>query len=457
MANSPGISNSPTPGQCSLLSFFGKAPPQTKSQASHLLSALLADPMNARRWTAERARRYLAGMEAPRRAPDDPQDSHTVVFNATRALIHGFDFSQEEARPLLLEYLARSDLPWQPHEVSHKLHSVDAQQSQHPRGYMLDDLPRYPNAEMRKEAGVEPVREVRKKIEFDKDELKRIAAPWRDVADLTWLANRSAVDPATVSHTDFLSLLYAKGENVLIFTDYFSQGQHVWPAEVPVNTGRLGVWFLPAPVDGIYHPNPRSIDKDGNARQSRRSEESVRSYRYLLLESDKADMRDWLGFIVQVPLRIEAIYTSGGRSIHALVRVDCATKPAWEEAKRELGPFLMGTVMLGGDRGVLSGVRLSRLPGCFREGAEDDEGRYTRFPQPKLQKLLYVRPGAEDRPINDLPERRSVVDLWCAQARLGVDGHLDSAALAKARQGLAYYANVSPACAQGLRDLEGLS
>ena len=299
---------------------------------------------------------------------------------------------------------------------------------------------------------------IRRKLGAKPDaaELKAIAAPWRDVADLVWLANRSAVDPATVSHTDFLALLYAKGERVLVFTDYFSQGQALWPGEAVPNTGREGVWFLPAPVDGEYHPNPRSVDKEGKARMSRRSEESVRSYRYLLLESDKADMRDWLGFIVQVPLRIEAIYTSGGRSIHALVRVDCATKSQWDEAKKELMPFLMGTVMLGGDRGVLSGVRLSRLPGCFREGKFDDDDRYTRFPQPKLQKLLYVRPGADGRPICEMPARRDVEALWCAKALLGVDGHLDAAALSESRAGLCYYANVSAACATGLRDLEGM-
>lgn len=459
MATSSAISNGPSPGQCALLSFFGKPIPATKSAASIVLGEVLKDPSNARRWVIERARRCVAVMEPTRRAPDDPQDSHTVFFNAVRVLIHGFGLSQDEARPLIDQYLTRSDLPWQDHEIRHKLLSVDAQPSQHPRGYMVgDDVPRYPNAETKKEKGIVPEREVRKKVEFDAAELKAIAAPWRGVADLVWLANRSAVDPATVSHTDFLSLLYQKGERVLVFTDYFSQGQALWPDDAVANTGREGVWFLPAPVDGEYHPNPRSLDKDtGKARMSRRSEESVRSYRYLLLESDKADMRDWLGFIVQAPLRIEAIYTSGGRSIHVLVRVDCSTKGQWDEAKRELMPFLMGTVMLGGDRGVLSGVRLSRLPGCYREGKYDDQDRYTRFPRPKLQKLLYVRPAADGRPICEMPARRDVEALWCAKALLGVDGHLEAAALAEARAGLAYYANVSASCATALRDLEGIS
>lgn len=108
-------------------------------------------------------------------------------------------------------------------------------------------------------------------------------------------------------------------------------------------------------------------------------------------------------------------------------------------------------------RGVLSGVRLSRLPGCYREGKYDDQDRYTRFPRPKLQKLLYVRPAADGRPLCEMPARRDVEALWCAQGMLGVDGHLEEAALAKARRGLSYYANVSTSCAAVLRDLEGNS
>lgn len=440
-------SNAPTPGQCDLLAFFGRAVPATKRQAQIVITELLNDGLNFRRWTIERARRYVGNMELR------TEGSTMATYNVTRVLLHGFNLGVEEARPILEEWNARCPMPRERHELDHKLRSTDGQVSNFPRGYLIGELPSHPSAATRQAAGIVPEREVRKKVEFDAAQLAKVAAEWRDRADLVFLANRSAADPATVTPVDFLKLLYAPGEQVLVFTDFYSQGQYVWPGETPANTGRLGVWFLPAPVDGKYHPNPRSLDKEtGEARMSRRSEESVTSYRYLLLESDKASVRDWLGFIVQVPLRIEALYTSGGRSIHALVRVDCRTKGEWEERKKSLMPFLMGCVMVGGDRGVLSGVRLSRLPGCYREGAEDDDGRYTRFRRPKLQKLLYVRPGAEERPICEMPPRRDVVAEWCARARLAVDGYDDPAAV---RGGLEYYANVSASCAEALKDLSG--
>lgn len=458
MADHSSTSSAPTPGQCELLSFFGKAIPQTKRQASFTITDLLLYPINARRWLVERARRYVGSMELR------TETSTMATYNVTRVLLHGFGLAVEEARPILEEWNSRCAVPREPRELEHKLSSTNAQVSQFPRGYLVGDMPSHPSAATKKANGVFPKAEVAKKVTFEVEKLQAIAKPLRGVVNLMWLGNRSSEDPATVGHVDFLKLLYAAGEKVLVFTDYFSQGQAVWPAEPVPDHGPLGVWFLPAPVDGLYHPNPRSIDKDGNARQSRRSEESVTCYRYILLESDKADVWDWLAFIVQVPLPIEALYTSGGRSIHALVRVDCRTKPEWEAEKKALMPFLMGCVMCGGDRGVLSGVRLSRLPGCWREGKDvdyvDDRGRkcsrYERFLQPKRQKLLFVRPGADDRPICDLPPLRDVERTWCQRGAKFLDGYEDPQfKIGEIKSALGYYAPVSETCRGTLKDLEG--
>lgn len=456
------VSSAVTPGQAEMLAFFGKPIPQTSRQASIVLSDTMSDPLNARRWLIERARRYVGRMELR------TETSTMATYNVTRVLLHGFNLSIPEARPILEEWNSRCAVPRDARELEHKLTSTEAQVSQFPRGYLVgDSMPSHPNKKTREAVGIAPKAEVAKKVEFSPERLKVIAAPWREMASLVWLGNRSAHDPAALDRTDFLRTLYGKsgsrergkagnGTKVLVFTDYFSQGQAVWPDEPVPDRGPLGVWFLPAPVDGQYHPNPRSRDKGGAAKMSRRSEESVVSYRYLLLESDKADMRDWLGFIVQVPLPIEAIYTSGGRSIHALVRMDCATKAEWEAEKRAMLPFLMGCVMVGGDRGVLSGVRLSRLPGCWRLGAEDADGRYQKFAVPKPQKLLFVRPDADDRPICDLPALRDVVATWCGRGGRMVDGYEpNGATAAQVREALAYYANVSKDCRAVLGDLEG--
>jgi hypothetical protein len=142
-------------------------------------------------------------------------------------------------------------------------------------------------------------------------------------------------------------------------------------------SGSDGVWFLPQPVDGMFHPNPRL-----GGRLSRRSEESVTAWRYAVLESDKAEPEDWLRCVIQMPLRIACICESGGRSIHALVRLDAASKEDWDAQIQVIKPVV---VTLGADAGALSAVRLTRLPQA-RRGE-------------RIQRLLYLNPTPEPVPI----------------------------------------------------------
>lgn len=174
---------------------------------------------------------------------------------------------------------------------------------------------------------------------------------------------------------------------------------------------------------------------------SKRIAECVTNFRYMLLESDEAPTRDWLGFIVQMPLRIEALYTSGGRSVHALVRVDCATKEAWDTEKAAMLPFLMGAHICGADRRTWSAVRLTRLPGCWR--AEKNAA----------QKLLYIQPEAPLRRLCELPAKRDVEASWLAQAAL-VKGDDDPEWLRWLTRGLDYYARVSKACAAARAEVQ---
>lgn len=420
----------------------------------------------------ERIGRYLRAMEAPRRDPSDPQDSHTVVFNAVRALIHGFGLAPENARPYLEEYLQRSDQPWSAAEISHKLRQVDAQPSKWPRGYLRRTDDWRPTPQQRSTMGIPTEAEVRKKVEFELEKLKKIAAPYRDLVTGPWLANRSSVDPATMSAAKFLEALYGKGEKILVFENEFSQGEALWPDEAVPTDGKCGIWFLPQPVDGEYRANPEGRPrKEGeDPPPSRRTWRCVQAFRYFVLESDSAPMRDWLGWIVQVPLRIEALYTSGSRSIHALVRVDARTKEEWDETKRRLMPFLVASLMAGADRGTWSAVRLSRLPGCLRRGKMvpvlNEKGepmndtrcrpmkRHHRYPVPGEQKLLYFRPGADPRPICERPPERDVERDWCAEATRFLEGYEHGPTAAELTHALNYYHKGSAACAAALQAIE---
>jgi hypothetical protein len=245
----------------------------------------------------------------------------------------------------------------------------------------------------------------KRKSEFDHVKLKKIAARLEGV-DAGWLAERSPICPWNRMPASFLHALYKPGENILIFDVFNSQGQGVWTHDgFPYDARELdcfragkpcGVWFLINPVDGAFGPNE-------NGRQSRRSAANITSWRYLLIESDNAEFTDWLAALVQMPLPISAIYTSGGRSTHALIRVDAESKAHWDMITAGLKPALM---VLGADSGAMTAVRLSRLPCCERLGTTDRHGVYNPFSDgPRLQRLLYLNPAPDSTPVC---ERRAI-------------------------------------------------
>jgi hypothetical protein len=143
-------------------------------------------------------------------------------------------------------------------------------------------------------------------------------------------------------------------------------------------------------VDGRWYPNPRAPrTKSGELKLSRRSMESVTAWRYLVLESDEAPEALWRNLLAQLPLPIAAIYSSGGRSIHALLKLRVDSKGEWDAVKRQIAPLF---TRLGADGGALSAVRLTRLPGCLRGE--------------RRQSLLYLNPEPElGLPICAMPVR----------------------------------------------------
>jgi hypothetical protein len=331
----------------------------------------------------------------------------------------------DEALALLEEWNQGNAEKWTTHELEHKLRS--AANGPGADGYLLGDTP----AATHRPAIPSPSK-PQPKIQYDLEKLRRLAGDMADTVDLPFLANRSEIDPAGITATDFLSRLYtpSAGERVIVFSEYKSQGQAVWPTEQIPTAGPDGIWFLAQPVDGKLRPNPRL------GKMSRRSEESVLAWRWLVLESDDAPLRLWLAALARVVPRIAAITTSGGRSVHALVRVDAPTKKAWDEFKREL----IGLVAVGADQGALSAVRLTRLPACMRGDRE--------------QKLLYFSPSAPALTIADILPRRDVLAFWKEECtRLAWAGY-PAAELPRAIAACRHYARFDSFFISAVEELE---
>jgi hypothetical protein len=333
----------------------------------------------------ERARKYVA------KCPPgiSGQRGHDATFHVACVLVNGFALGEPDALALLREWNQSCQPPWNDGDLIRKIKSAAGATHREARGFLLKGGAPHPASghllPIRCGEGIPP------KPEFKPETLKRIASKASGIGDVVrFISERSPVRVETQDSASVLRRLYRRGsgEKILIFTEMKSPGQFLWEADksdVTQNhhlpTGDDGVWFLPQPVDGEFHPNPRL---DGKL--SRRSEESVTAWRYAVLESDEADADDWLRCLVQVPLRIACICESGGRSIHALVRVDAASKADWDS---RIGAIKSILITLGADRGALSAVRLSRLP-----QAERGE---------RVQRLLYLNAQPDGVPILNQP------------------------------------------------------
>jgi hypothetical protein len=234
---------------------------------------------------------------------------------------------------------------------------------------------------------------------FDLESLQEFAADApADISDEFFIARSKY--PVDRSPLFALSKLYEPGERILIFDKYKSQGQFMWqhrgekcdfffPGRFTYNRSGDGdgVWFLSGPLDGRYHPNPRTGNK-----ASRRSEEPITRYPYIVLENDEAPRELWLRALALLPLLFVMITDSGGSSVHALVKSYATTKDQWEENVSEISSLV---TILGAVPGALTAVRLTRLPNCWRRSKQRE------------QRLLYLNDDADDTP---LIERASVTN-----------------------------------------------
>lgn len=350
----------------------------------------------------DRIRRYIAKMPVA----ISGQHGSDACLAVACVLIWGWDLSASEAMLFLQEYSATCSPPWSDKELNHKLRSAEKKPPKDgkPRGYLRKGAER-PDAPLALPPQA-PVKKV-ERADWAKVNLVAVAQFSEGVPELdfAWFRRRSPVDVATVATGDFLAAAFEPGDKVLIFTRYYSQGDFIFwhgrgffrlseqegvaavPASAPT-TAMKGVWFMVQPVSGRWEIGERV--KDGQVKMTRRSEVNVFGWRHFVLESDELAPELWLKVVAKLNIPIVALYTSGGRSIHALVRYPVGTKAQWDQVKATMQQIVCP---LGADPGALSAVRLSRLPGCFRQGADDADRRYLKYKEPRLQELIYLNPN----------------------------------------------------------------
>jgi Protein of unknown function (DUF3987) len=234
----------------------------------------------------------------------------------------------------------------------------------------------------------------RQKIEYQPEALEARAGRVGPHVNAEWLEDFSPIPVKDCSPAKFLWHLYEPGERVFIGTIknarkpsalYERDDFGDFECLNHLKDGHEGVWFLSNPVtsEPVFTEDVSEYFPNG---EKWRTEDNVTAWRYMVIESDKAPSDLWIRMLVQRELKICAIYTSGARSIHALVRVDQPTKEDWDKFKDSVEAEL---VTLGACPGSLTAVRLTRLPGRMRN----------ELGKTGMQKLLYLDPNADGTPI----------------------------------------------------------
>jgi hypothetical protein len=283
--------------------------------------------------------------------PASGQGCHSWMYGAAHALVAN-DYDNEFIDQWITHYLQR---PPQPREIADTVANVRAE---------VEGL-------------IEPRPRVSLKRSFEQDRLDALTQD--GPLPVGEFIQSSPVPVAEVTTSEFLRRLYPKQVNA-IFTDPQSQGKLVWNEKIPedavnaaVNNNTAGAWIMVNPIEGPLKPIPRL------GKKSRRAEENLTAYEYLLVESDAVEMELWLRVLSKLDLPIVSVTTSGSKSAHALVRVSQKDRDGYLLKASEIADLV---VPLGADPAAMSAVRLTRVPGCVRK----DTG--------KPQQLIYFNPEA---------------------------------------------------------------
>ena len=132
----------------------------------------------------------------------------------------------------------------------------------------------------------------------------------------------------------------------------------------------------------ILNPLTGNQAETGAGTLSYRCDAAIAVHRFALVEFDDLKIGEQAGRVVWLldnGFDVAAVVHSGGKSLHAWVRVNAVDAEAWRrDVRDQLFPRLF--IPLGADKACTNPARLSRLPGTVRDNGHE-------------QRLLYFDPG----------------------------------------------------------------
>lgn len=299
------------------------------------------------------ARAYLAKLPAA----VSGAGGHPATYRAASILANGFDLPWNDAWELLQEWnKSHCSPPWSDKDLRHKLNDAFVRPHERPKGWLV--------------AGKERAVGANGRFIFD---------PTRITA---MVEAQTPMTPADVLLNCF------KDEDVICITNDAGQTEDgKWfPASKGIFLTRaewITKFFGPGAVGAAKFAGTESgawIRINPFAKDDfTGTDGAVSSYRHVLVEFDKKPKDEQLAIFQQSNLPISLLVDSGGKSIHAWVRVDAESKAQWEERRNTVYEYLSDHEP---DPQNKNPSRWSRLGGIMRGDKE--------------QKIIAFKVGAED-------------------------------------------------------------
>ena len=286
----------------------------------------------------DRARSYLA------KCPPaiSGAGGHNTTFTVAVALTHGFNLSRADATMLLKEYNLKCSPAWSDNELNHKINEAIKTEHDKPAGHLANADNNKPN--------VSP---------SGKFIIRRIDSRPAQ-------SNLSKVDATKA----FLNAVFNEHDWICITTDArFDEQRGKW---FPASSGTFmsrGKWLDMFP-DSMWNDKPQGAWIRINPTNTDRydgSDSNVSAYRHVLIEFDELPKDQQLAIITECRLPISCVIDSGGRSLHAWVKVDATNKEEWESRRDTVYEYLSDYNPCESNKNP---SRFSRLAGIMRGDTE---------------------------------------------------------------------------------------
>lgn len=309
----------------------------------------------------EQARHYLQSV--------DPSISgnggHNKTFHTAYILVQEFGLPITEARPLMIEYNARCQPPWTEKEIDHKL--ADAERKAPPpegRGYRISKRFRHTFKDRSNTRTAPPAHRPLPPVNATK-ELKVAARKYECSDELV------VPDPLPNGTVELIKAAFKQGEGVRIAKAKTGEdgrenpkdagttlSREEWLKRLADNGGDINNFIASSERNGIYVGlNPMKI---GGSKDS-----DVTDYRHALVEWDDISKEEQWNIITQSGVPCTAVIDSGGKSLHAWVRIDAQDRQEFDSRVKVIYQhFEVSGVKL--DDKNKNPSRLSRLAGCVR-------------------------------------------------------------------------------------------